>query len=85
MILMLDTDNLDRVMMNDGLSGLKTHVYNKYTCDRNNNNKTQIMMNIHLYGYLKSVAHAKGVRPHKILEEIIVDHISKGINDSKFY
>lgn len=85
MISIINTDAFDNILLNEGILGLKTHAYNKYAGDQQTYTPTQLKINVHLYSYLKAVAHVKGVHPHKILEEILVDHISKEVNTSKFY
>jgi len=82
---MINIDAFDNILMNEGVSGLKTHTQNQYAGDQQNTTKAQFQINVHLYKYLKSVARAKGVSPYKILEEILVDHISKEVNTAKFY
>jgi len=82
---MINTDAFENILLDEGITGLKTHVYNEYARDQQNYTPTQLKINTHLYCYLKSVAHAKGVSPYKLLEELLVDHISKEVNTTKFY
>lgn len=73
----VNIENYRTVLIEKGVSGLKTHVHGMFASDRNATRDTQFKMNVHLHAYLKTVAYARSVHPHKVLEEIMLEHITK--------
>lgn len=81
----VNIESYKAVLIEKGVSGLRLHVHGMFASDRNAVRDTQFKMNVHLHAYLKAVAYVRGVHPHKVLEEIMLEHITKEERHSGIY